>query len=85
MEMSELILKDLEPLYEKAEQEGLWFYCSYQQLWFSPKELRDEQKNGKFVWGVPNWQLRNPNERLTELERLRNNIDNQIYDFKSRF
>lgn len=57
------ILKELEPLFKKAEKYGLWFYCNYQDLWFSPNELREEHKNGKFIWGSVNWKLRDPIER----------------------
>lgn len=59
----ELILKSLEPLFETAERYGLLFYCSYQNLWFTPEELRKEQWKGRFIWGACNWKLRKPYER----------------------
>lgn len=54
----------------KAEKEGKWLYCSYQSLWFTPQQLRDANANGKFRWGVVNWQLRDPRERVAGLERM---------------
>lgn len=63
------ILENLAPLFQKAEREGLWFYCSYQQLWFTPAELREQHKKGRFIWGPVNWQLRMPRERLEEAQR----------------
>lgn len=62
------ILEMLTPLFKKADAEGLWFYCSYQSMWFSPAELREAQANGKFVWGPVNWQLLQPSQRVAELE-----------------
>lgn len=67
MSEAEQTLKNLESLFAEAERKRLWFYCSYQELWFSPKELREEQANGSFVWGPVNWVLRDPMERLEEL------------------
>lgn len=56
----EEILKSLEPLFEKAERDGLWFFCHYQAMWFSPRELRKEHANGRLAWGPVNWVLRDP-------------------------
>lgn len=57
------------PLFRRAEQEGLWFYSPYQQLWFSPEALRRQQERGSFRWGAVNWELRDPRERIAELRR----------------
>jgi len=54
------------PLFEKAEREGLWFFSPYQQLWFSPRELRAAQAEGRFRWGAVNWKLRPPTEYRDE-------------------
>lgn len=58
MNQKEKILQDLEPLFLKAEREGLMFYTSYQNLLFTPKQLRDMHKENRFIWGAVNWQLR---------------------------
>jgi len=57
------VAAQLEPLFQKAENEGLHFYSPYHQLWFSPAELRREQLEGNFIWGAENWKLRDPNEK----------------------
>lgn len=62
------VIESLEPLFKKAEEEGLWFFCSYQQLWFSPKQLRNAHSEGRFLWGALNWSLRDPQEKLAELK-----------------
>ena len=61
------ILDQLEPLIKQAENEKKWLFCSYQCLWFSPKELRQAHKEGRFIWGAVNWKLRSPKEYLREM------------------
>lgn len=56
--------EELSRLIDKAERDGQWLRCSYQDLVFTPQELRDENAKGRFVWGVCNWQLIDPRERL---------------------
>lgn len=60
---------DLHTLIQQARQEGKWLRCGYQDLWFAPDRLEDEHRNGKFMWGVVNWQLREPTEQLEAAER----------------
>jgi len=61
-------LATLAPMFEKAEREGLWFRSFYQNLWFSPAELKAEQAKGQFCWDYENWELRNPQDKLDGLE-----------------
>ena len=82
--MKDEILESLVPLFEDAKTKNLWFYCSYQGLWFSPRELNQYQEEGRFIWGVDNWQLRSPLDRLSELEKQKKNIEEQILVFKKR-
>lgn len=63
------ILKSLLPLFVRARSQGLWFHCAYQDLWFSPDDLAREHAAGRFIWGPENWSLRDPKERLAQLER----------------
>lgn len=60
---------EMQALFRQARAEGLWFYTSYQGLWFSPDQLADAQANRRFRWGAVNWQLRDPHERLEEARR----------------
>lgn len=59
----------LAPLIQQAKSEGKWLWCHYQDLWFSPEQLAEENANGKFLWGPVNWRLRDPQERISEAER----------------
>jgi len=75
--MSE-VKKLLEPLFEKANKEKLWFYSNYQGMWFSPKELKKEQDSGRLLWGPVNWQLREPPKtRDSALEKAKIDIENE--------
>lgn len=68
MESREEILRSLEPLYAKAVSERLIFWCRYQDLHFTPRELREAQAAGRYVWGAGNWELVEPGARIRELE-----------------
>lgn len=74
----------LEPLFERAEREGLWFYSLYQGLWFSPKELRAEQAKGRFWWGAVNWELRDPAEEVVRLKANRDKQWAELQKFEAR-
>ncbi len=60
---------DLIPMVSEARSKGLWFFCSYQDLWFSPDELEAEWAKRKFQWSAVNWHLRDPKEKLERLDR----------------
>jgi len=57
-----------EALIAKAEAEGLWLYCHYQDLWWSPAELRADNVIGRYRWGPQNFRLRDPREYLDGLK-----------------
>lgn len=59
----------LNALIDKAKAEGKWLWCHYQDIWFSPAQLREQNANGKFRWGAVNWKLRDPQERVAEARR----------------
>jgi hypothetical protein len=71
-------------LFELADRDGLWFYCNYQDLWFSPNELREQHNKGSFLWGAVNWQLRNPDDKLLELLQSKKGAESEIARFKER-
>lgn len=75
---------DLQPLFDKAVKEGLWFHSSYQDLWFSPSELHKEQQAGRFRWGSVNWTLRHPHERMSELLRRLREAEDAVAQFRRR-
>ncbi len=63
------VIESLKPMFEEAKARNLWFYTSYQQIWFSPDELAAENKRGKFMWGAVNWELRDPIDGLKALDK----------------
>jgi len=84
MTAKQIILKDLEPLFEKAESEGLWFNCMYQDLWFSPEELKALHKENRFIWSAVNWKLRDPQEKIKQLENQEFRINNEKNEFLTK-
>lgn len=75
----------LDPLFARAEREGLWFWSHYQGLWFSPAALRAEQASGHFQWWNPeNWRLRNPQELVDEAQQDVDAAQRRLEHAKSR-
>jgi hypothetical protein len=65
-EIAKHISDSLAPLFKEARETGKWFWCPYQNLWFSPDQLEAAQSDGRFRWGAINWKLRDPRERIAE-------------------
>lgn len=66
------IMMSLEPMFKKAEEEGLWFYHESKEageIWASPSYLRHMQSKGRMVWPTDDWELRNPMGYLRQLHR----------------
>lgn len=60
------IAQQLDEMIQTARAEGKWLWCRYQDIWFSPDQLKEQNRNGKFLWGPVNWTLRDPKERVNE-------------------
>ena len=74
----------MQPLLRQARDEGKWLYVNYQSLWFSPDELEAAYGEGRFLWGPENWALRNPEQRITELEHEIERAKANLVAFKQR-
>ncbi len=68
----------MEEMFKQARAEGKWFWCHYQDLWFSPDALEKEQAAGSYRWGVVNWKLRDPKEWLLEAEQRRDEAQREV-------
>lgn len=75
---------DLSPLIAQARTERKWLHCSYQDLWFSPSDLEEKNREGRFLWGPINWTLRDPKEHLEELERRAKSALDEVERFKNK-
>lgn len=84
METKESIIESLQPLFWEATQKGLWFHCNYQDMWFSPKELRAAQAKGNFVWGPVNWTLKPPQALKMQLQTNVSNAQAGLTSFIER-
>lgn len=64
------VIQSMEPLLREAEENGKWLFCPYQDLEFTPKELRDCMANGRFRWGPVNWKLINaPTKEFVDMKK----------------
>lgn len=67
-----IIKEIIEPLMEiikKAKAEKKYLYLSPCDRWFSPDELENGILEGYYIYTPDLWTLRNPLERIQELER----------------
>lgn len=58
------VIRTVEDLIDVAEAQKLWIYCTYQDLWWTPAELRRDRAEGRFHWELTNFQQRDPQEVL---------------------
>jgi hypothetical protein len=88
-EKVERIRSELEPLFIKAEKEGLWFWCAYVDIIIDPENLKLAQSEGHYLWGAVNWELVNPLnmresllKRATQLRREVDRIADRLWQIK---
>lgn len=62
---------DLKLLIEEAEQNDMILYQRYADLYFTPDELKQANKEGRFRWGVVNWELIPRAKRLEQLKTMK--------------
>lgn len=82
------ILMSLDPLFQEAEEKGLWFFHKSEEageIWCSPEHLRFKQSQDQYVWAPEHWELRNP---VRYLDSLRVQAESKVLEFNrlaSRF
>jgi len=76
----EAIAAALAPLIATARRDGKWLFHGGLSgpLWFTPDQLAAENANGKFLWGPVNWEPRDPQGRLSEAERRRDDAQAEV-------
>ena len=67
--MTEEDRKELSDLIATAEASGKWLHCRYQDIWMPPAKLREANADGRFLWGVVNWTLRDPRQKLEQMKK----------------
>lgn len=84
MSAAEQIRETLQPLLCQAREKGKWLYTSYQSIWLSPDELDAHHDQNIFLWGAANWELRDPQEHIRQLEQEVENAKTGLAKFKWR-
>jgi len=57
---------------------------SYRGLWFFPSELRRENKSDRFLWGVSNWELKSPKDKLNKINTKIEGLKSERAKFKKK-
>ena len=79
------IFEPLQPLIKQARAEGKWLHSVYQNLWFTPAELEDHHRQGRFRWGdMKNWSIRDPQELLAKKAAAIGRLQDEYVDVCSR-
>ena len=80
------IILELQPLFEEAYDNGLWFVaCStVPETWLSPDELKIEQAKGNEIWKESHWELRHPEDRARQLDKAADRMNKAFEDFRKR-
>ena len=74
---------DMLLMFKEAQQKGLWFFADYIGQWWSPEELAIEQRAG-LDWVKSEFQLRDPMERLAELQKIVGDEQERLERFVAR-
>ena len=69
---NQMIIMSLQPLFNQAEEENLWFFHSSKEsgeVWASPEYLHLMHKKGRLIWAPEHWELRSPMVYMKSLHR----------------
>ena len=75
----------LAPLIEQAEREGKLLESTYQNILFTPTELRRANAEGRFRWDLVNWRLRDIADVLKGYEASVENAKQELEKARRRF
>ena len=67
------ILKGLESMFRNAREQKLLIRSIYQGILFTSDELEKAQKDGRFIWGITNWELISPQVEYDRLRKVAHN------------
>ena len=68
----QIIIMSLQPMFDQAEDENLWFYHesdSEGEVWAAPRYLHQEQAEGRLIWSPEHWTLRSPLDYMASLHQ----------------
>ena len=85
--LDQAILASLQPLFEEAEEKGLWFFHHSpdgEELWMSPRYLQLKQSEGQYIMAPEHWELRNPIGYMKKLHASVNSIVREYNDMARR-
>lgn len=70
--------QQMRELIAQARAEKKWLWGGYHDIWFSPDQLEEQRRLGKFMWGPENWKLRDPTERIEEAQKRRDAAQSEV-------
>ena len=76
------VIAELRKMIVDAKSKGMFIYCHYQNLWWSPEEFGKELDKNKFRWGRENFQLRDPKQHSAELVRAIDDAEQNLKEWQ---
>lgn len=83
LEAIKSIVEPLIELVEKAKEGKMYLYLIPLKKWFFPNELENEIRKGCYIYTSNLWSLRNPIERLKEMEKEIVEKKEELRNFKN--
>lgn len=79
----QIVIMSLGPMFEEAENNGLWFYHYSEEageIWCSPSYLHKKHEQGEYIWAPEHWELRDP---LLYMKQLHINIEELVEEYNA--
>ena len=79
----QIIIMSLQPMFEQAEAENLWFYHESDgegEVWASPRYLHQEHAEGRLIWSPEHWILRSPLDYMASLHQKASSLVDEYND-----
>lgn len=76
------IVEPLMKLVDEAKQKKMYLYLTPHNRWFSPDDLEGGILNGYYIYTSDLWTIRNPVERIDEMENEVIKIKKELREFR---
>lgn len=71
------VIRDLAVLVHEAEASGLWLYCTEDDKWMTPDEMRSAMKERHFAETIGEWCLADPLKSIEDLSSRHKSLNDE--------
>lgn len=73
-----------EAMIAEAKRRDCMLHCGYQDMWFTPEQLKAEHAKGSFRWGSCNFEFVSMRDYLAELAKEANHHEQAAINLRSQ-